>query len=230
MSDQSNQCKSFHSRPTVVCPLSAPGEQRAFHSPCFTAGTFIKTCEGEKRVEDIRVGDRVLTRDNGYQKVVWAASRKLTANELAAAPHLTPILIRQGALGRDLPMQDMQVSPQHRMLLCNPQIREWFQSDEVLICAEHLTCYPGIERSTVTQVHYVHFMFDQHEIVLADGCWSESFQPRDMSSAAMDASHRREILEIFPELAEDGATYAAARATVTAEQADILSGLLTQRL
>ena len=34
--------------------------------PCFTPGTMIATEHGERRAIDLRVGDRVLTRDNGF--------------------------------------------------------------------------------------------------------------------------------------------------------------------
>ena len=61
-------------------------------------------------------------------------------------------------------------------------------------------------------------MFEQHEIVLADGAWSESFQPSDMRVGAMDERHREELLTLFPELEEDTQEkYPAARKSVTAD-------------
>ena len=64
----------------------------------------------------------------------------------------------------------------------------------------HLT---GITRATAPEVTYVHFLCDQNEVVLADGTWSESFQPGDYSLAGLGDEQRQEIFEIFPELKTD---------------------------
>ena len=219
---------SKHNATVCTDMLSAPAtEQKAPVTPCFTAGALIKTDEGEVAAEDIRPGMRVLTRDNGYQPVIWASQRHLEPSDLEAHPHLVPICIRAGALAPSVPQQDLHVSPQHRILLSNTQIRKWFQSDEVLIAAEHMLCYPNIEQAEPEAVLYIHFMFRQHEIVLADGCWSESFQPTDMSIGAMGDAQRREILELFPELAVDADAYKAARITVDPAQAsEVLNSVL----
>lgn len=39
---------------------------------CFAAGTMIRTARGERPVEKLRVGDLVVTRDNGLQPLAWA--------------------------------------------------------------------------------------------------------------------------------------------------------------
>ena len=207
----------------VVCKdLGASGQlshQDTSYCPCFTPGTLIKTDHGELPVEEISVGMRVLTRDNGYQSVAWAGRRVLTSDVLKTIPALQPISIAQGALGPNLPERPTRVSPQHRMLLNNDQIRRWFETDEVLIAAHLLTCFEGISREDVGEVTYIHFMFEQHEIVLADGAWSESYQPSDMRLGAMDEKHRAELLSIFPELSDTSQTvFPAARPSIDAAQ------------
>ncbi|MGH1578028.1 Hint domain-containing protein [Planktotalea sp.] len=204
--------------PVVCKDLDAGGmlPHQAAYCPCFTPGTLVKTDYGECAVEDITVGMRVLTRDNGYQPVVWTGQRSLTKETLAQFSDLHPVQIAQGALGNNLPERDMKVSPQHRMLLNNAQIRQWFEADEVLIAAHLLTCFEGVERETVEDVTYIHFMCAQHEIVLADGAWTESYQPSDMRLGAIDERHRTELLSIFPELAEGAkSVFPAARATIS---------------
>ena len=64
--------------------------------PCFTPGTLIATPRGEVAVEELRVGDKIITRDNGMQEIRWLGRRDLSWSDLAAAPHLKPILVRQG--------------------------------------------------------------------------------------------------------------------------------------
>ena len=74
-------------------------------------------------------------------------------------------------------------------------------------------------RQAVCNESDIHFMFDQHEIVLADGAWSESYQPNDMRFGAIDERHREELVAIFPQLEEDTQRkYPAARPSIDAEQ------------
>ncbi|MEL6451338.1 MAG: Hint domain-containing protein [Pseudomonadota bacterium] len=193
--------------------------------PCFTPGTLIATPMGERRVEDLKAGDRVITRDNGIQEIRWVGHRDMTGQELASAPHLRPILIRQGALGKGLPERDMLVSPQHRVLISNDKTALYFEESEVLVAAKHLTDMDGIDMVEVSDTTYIHVMFDHHEVILSDGAWTESFQPGDMTLGAMGDAQRAEILELFPELATaDGvAAYASARRSLKKHEAQLLS-------
>ena len=186
--------------------------------PCFTPDVRIKTIRGEVPAGQLRVGDRVLTRDHGYQSIRWVGMRDLSRAEVMAAPQLGPVCIGAGALGRGLPARDMMVSPQHRVLVGNEKTQLWFGADEVLVSAVHLSCVEGIEQMADRAVSYVHFMFDHHEIVSGDGVWSESFQPGDKVLQGMDRAQRDELFVLFPELRDGGEhdAYSAARMTLRA--------------
>ena len=195
--------------------------------PCFTPGTLIATPKGERRVEDLKVGDRVITRDNGIQQIRWVGAREMTAADFGRAAHLRPVLIRQGALGHDLPERDMMVSPNHRVLVANDKTALYFEEREVLVAAKHLTGLDGVDVIDVSGTTYIHVMFDQHEVILSDGTWTESFQPGDMSLAGIGNAQRAEILELFPELATtDGiAGYSSARRSLKKHEATLLTAL-----
>ena len=192
--------------------------------PCFTPGTLIATPRGEVKVEELQVGDRVITRDNGIQTIRWVGKRDMTGAEFEAAEHLKPVLIRQGALGNGLPERDMMVSPNHRVLVANDKTALYFEEREVLVAAKHLTKMEGIDVVEVSGTSYIHVMFDRHEVILSDGTWTESFQPGDMSLAGIGEEQRREILELFPELAtQDGIEgYTAARRSLKKHEASLL--------
>ncbi|WP_417472216.1 Hint domain-containing protein [Leisingera sp.] len=192
--------------------------------PCFTPGTLIATPDGERRVEELKVGDRVITRDNGIQEIRWIGTRALAAADLADAEHLQPVLIRQGALGNGLPERDMMVSPNHRVLIANDKTALYFEDREVLVAAKHLTGLDGVDQVATSQVTYIHFMFDQHEVVLSDGAWTESFQPGDHSLRGLDNAQRNELFALFPELqSEQGRiSYAAARRALRKHEAHLL--------
>jgi len=171
------------------------------HTPCFTLGTMVATDKGAVAIEDLCVGDLVLTRDNGYRPLRWIGARRFDAAALARYPELQPVRILAGALGEGMPARDMLVSPQHQVLLFGVLARAWGDEAEVLVPATELEFLPGVIGESHASVTYVHVMFDTHEVIWADGCWSESFQPAQATLAGMHAAQRAEILAIFPELA-----------------------------
>lgn len=192
--------------------------------PCFTPGTRIATPTGERLVEELRAGDRIITRDDGIQEIRWVGSKRLSHDELQMMPHLRPVLIRAGALGHGLPERDMLVSPNHRMLVANDRTSLLFEEREVLVAAKHLVGNEGVERVSTLGTNYIHFMFDRHEVVLSDGAWTESFQPGDYTLGGIGNAQRNEILELFPDLErpEGIETYAAARRTLKRHEARLL--------
>jgi Ca2+-binding RTX toxin-like protein len=192
--------------------------------PCFTPGTLIATPKGEVPVETLRAGDRIITRDNGIQDIVWTGSRTLTWPELQVAHHLRPVLVRRGTLGHGLPERDLLVSPNHRLLVANDRTALYFDEHEVLVAAKHLIGARGVLQVDAAGVTYIHFMCAAHQVVLSDGAWTESFQPGDTTLKGMGNAQRTEIYELFPDLksAQGVADYAAARRTLRRHEARLL--------
>lgn len=192
--------------------------------PCFTPGTLIATPRGEIPVEELRAGDRVITRDNGIQQIRWVGRKDLTWADLSLNPHLKPILIRKGSLGNGLPERDMMVSPNHRVLVANDRTALYFDEHEVLVAAKHLVAGRGVHEVDSMGTSYLHFMFDRHEVVLSNGAWTESFQPGDYTLKGMGNAQRNEIFELFPDLkSEDGReAFGAARRTLKKHEAKLL--------
>lgn len=169
---------------------------------CYAAGTRILTPRGERRVEDLAPSDLVLTADNGPRPVRWVGKRTVPALEA-----LAPVRIREGALGNS---RDLLVSPQHRMLLTGYRAELLFGEGEVLAPAIHLVNDHDILRETGGMVTYVHVMFDQHEVIYAEGAASESFHPGQVGVDAIVAPAREELFRIFPELRADLSAYGPA--------------------
>ncbi|MAN97943.1 MAG: type I secretion protein [Roseovarius sp.] len=192
--------------------------------PCFTPGTAIATPRGEKLVEELKVGDKVITRDNGLQEIRWIGQRMLSGEELAKSPHLRPVLIRAGSLGHGLPERDMLLSPQHRILLNSDRAALYFEEREVLAAAKHLVGIEGVSQVETRAATYIHFMCDQHEVVLSNGTWTESFQPGEQVLDGMGAAQRDEIYDLFPELraVEGIEAYQAARRSLKRHEAQLL--------
>ncbi len=160
---------------------------------CFAAGTPITTITGEVAVEGLRVGDRVLTVDNGFQTVRWVGRRKVPAYSRFA-----PVLVKRGVLNND---RDLLVSPQHRMFVSSKIAQRVSGDGEILVPAKHLVGIDGVELRPQPMIEYVHFLFDNHELVFSAGAISESLFTGPEALKAVDPFARQEILGLFPELA-----------------------------
>lgn len=168
--------------------------------PCFTPSALITTPYGATPVENLRVGDLVITRTHGLQAIRWIGKKYITGARMFALPELRPILIRKHALGRNLPSRDLIVSPQHRMMMQHGLARLYFDSDVCLVPAKSLLALPGVSRLGFGSETYIHIMFDKHEVIYANDCATESFHPGEMILNRMERSVQDEIYEIFPEL------------------------------
>lgn len=168
---------------------------------CFTPGAIIATRTGLRPVETLRVGDWVQTRDNGFQKIRWIGRRRIASSDLQKTPSLRPILIRKDAFGPGRPGRDLQLSPQHRILINDWRASYLFDQPEVLASATSLrNDLSVVGVSTCQPVEYIHFMFDRHEVVLSNNLWTESFLPTGYSLSVLDAPQRDELFTLFPEL------------------------------
>ena len=135
--------------------------------PCFLRGTRIATLRGEVAVEDLRIGDLVVTATAGALPVTWIGTRGfitgLVNEHLRAA--LLPVRIAAGALGEACPARDLHVSPEHMLCL-----------EGVLIPAERLLNGTTITRADgFDVVQYFHIELPRHAVLYAEGAPAESF-------------------------------------------------------
>jgi len=167
----------------------------------FCAGTFIATEDGAAPVELITKDMRVHTRDNGLQSVAWTGIREISFSDMFSTRGLRPVLIRADALGPGAPDHDIEVSPNHRVLVkasraispfAEPvaRARGRFMENEVLIAARHLVDGEGVVWAEPADLQYFQLMFATDQVILADGLWSESFRPDAAVLEAMEPQMR----------------------------------------
>ncbi|MEM7470473.1 MAG: Hint domain-containing protein [Pseudomonadota bacterium] len=180
--------------------------------PCFTAGTRILTPKGAVRAEALRAGDWVTTADNGPQQIRWIGRRRISESDLYRDHSLWPVRILAHSMGRHLPERDLLVSRQHRMLVSSKIAERMFGTSEVLVSATKLTALPGIfVDQMVHEVVYIHFLFDAHQIVFAEGAQSESLYLGREAERALSPEGRCEVSRVFPELGRKTPALAPAR-------------------
>ena len=177
---------------------------------CFTEATRLRTPDGDRPVEELQPGDRVITRDDGAQEVLWVGSSHITGARLHVHPELRPIRIRAEALGHALPDGELVVSPQHRVLIRSPEAMVLFNTDEVLVAAADLLNDRSITRlGALRGLTYYHLLLTRHQVVWANGVASESFHPAEMALDRLERGQRDRLYRLFPEVAADPARYGA---------------------
>lgn len=158
-------------------------------SSSFLRGTRITLATGAQvAVEDLRPGDRILTRDDGPQPLRWIGQTTLRATGAFA-----PVLIRKGALNNE---NDLILSPDHRVFIWQRQDRIGAGRKEVLVKARNLVNGRDVLRLDGGFVDYFQLLFDAHQIIYAEGIAAESLFAGPGTRAALPESlastrHRR---------------------------------------
>jgi hypothetical protein len=215
-------------RHTIVACTERVKLRRAAAQPaviCFTPGTRLQTAHGNVDVADIRPGDRISTRDDGAQGVLWTGRRRMSGARLFALPAERPVRIRAGALGPGRPERDLTVSPEHRVLIGGPGPRALWGEPEVLVRAGDLVGRRGISVDhSLRETWYIHLMLERHEVVRADGADVETFHPGYMGLEALSPDQRQTLIRARPDLDRDPFAYGPpARRMLSRGEAAILA-------
>ena len=190
---------------------------------CFAAGTLIAIPGGERPVEDLRIGDLVLTVDHGAQPLVWTGA---SAQDWSRDHHPDkPILFKAGSIGHGGPIRDLMVSPQHRVLISGPD-----DPVGVFVPAKSLLGQPGVRQmSGCRSVVYHHIMLEQHQVVISNGTRTESFFPGQTALRMMAPSLRASALNALMRvtMGEGLGRYPLARKVLSVRRAQSAFGAAT---
>jgi hypothetical protein len=150
----------------------------------FTRGTHITMASGAQvRVEDLQVGDKVLTRDDGPQAIRWIGQ-----NTLRAVGDFAPVVIRKGVLHNE---NDLVMSPDHRIFIYQRQDNLGAGRPEVMVKVRHLINGVTVWQQDGGFVEYFQLLFDDHQIIFAEGIAAESLliDPRTRAAVPIGADH-----------------------------------------
>ncbi len=153
----------FHA--TAVPTNAASTQVTVDTTACYCAGTLILTSGGERPVETLAPGDRVVTASGGAVPVRWIGHRRIDFRAHPNRAAVQPVRILAGAFGDGLPRRDLLVSPEHAVFTAG-----------VLVPAGRLVGCPGIAVDTVLDsTVYYHIELPRHDVVFAEGLPCESW-------------------------------------------------------
>lgn len=148
-------------------PPPAGGGGRGVH--CFLKGTEILTPEGERPIEELRIGDEVLTLAGEARPIKWIGRRQFERGGQGSWDDaVAPIKIARGAFNGDAPHRDLCVSYGHRFLI-----------NGLLVPAVDLVNDDSIVRLKSMRadvLEYLHIELESHDVVLANGVPSETLE------------------------------------------------------
>jgi hypothetical protein len=132
---------------------------------CYLAGTLIATPEGEVEVERLAPGGTVLTLSGAARRVVWVGTGRVLATR-GRRNAATPVIVRKGALGDNVPHTDLRVTKAHSLYI-----------DGVLVPVEFLVNHRTILWDDHAQeVTIYHIELETHDVLLANGAPAESYR------------------------------------------------------
>ncbi len=149
-----------------VATSDATGTTLAY-AACYCAGTRIRTDAGEMAIEDLAIGDRVVTVDGASRPIRWIGRRDYSAESASTHPRVLPVRIAAGALADEIPARDLYVSPLHGI---------WLEPEAALVPAMRLLNGVSITRADRGgAVRYLHIELERHDLIFAEGAPAETF-------------------------------------------------------
>jgi hypothetical protein len=154
----------FHTTGSVAVTTNAAGTVLT-DQVCFVAGARVATPSGEVPVEQLAVGDMVLTQRGAAKPITWIGhGRVLAARGRRSAA--TPVIVRRGALADNVPHCDLHLTKGHSLYF-----------DGALIPVEFLVNHRSIVWDDQAQeVEVYHIELASHDVLIANGAPAESYR------------------------------------------------------
>lgn len=135
---------------------------------CFLKGTKIRTADGERKVEDLAVGNILPTLFGGMRPIQWVGRYSYRKSDSAKpwANDARPVRIASSALAPNVPSADLFVSSGHALFI-----------DDVLVLAGDLINATTITRYAADEfdeLEYYHIKLDGHDVIYAEGAACET--------------------------------------------------------
>ena len=154
---------------------------------CFLAGTRIRTAHGEQLIENLQEGEQIKTHDGVLKTIKWLCIQTINIKHPVNPLRRNPVCFKKGSLGHNFPKSDLCTSPDHAMFV-----------DGLLINAGALVNGVNIISTQPKEdFKYYHIELDSHELIIAEGCPTESYLPQHENRS--DYDNAEEFNARYPE-------------------------------
>ena len=135
---------------------------------CFLENTLITVRDSNLvPVQKLKIGDEVLTGNGTYEKILWIG-RQTVNNTMFTDYRHAPVCISAGALGDNLPLVDLYVTPNHGMIIDGLVINA-----AALVNDSTIRFVPLSEMTS--EFTYYHIETANHDEIYANGSLAETF-------------------------------------------------------
>ncbi|WP_168356038.1 Hint domain-containing protein [Sphingomonas gei] len=131
---------------------------------CFAEGTQILTPSGGRAVEQLAVGDAVLTAAGQERAIRWVGWMTAFPARYPRPGEVNPVRVKAHAFAPSVPERDVRLSPGHAVHV-----------EGVLVPVGHLVNGATIIQESVESIRYFHIELDTHDVLLAEGLPCESY-------------------------------------------------------
>lgn len=156
----------------ILVVKQADGSYKMTITKCFLSGTHIMTENGERVVEELAVGDQIITFKDGkevLQTIVWVGSMDVDVNNYSNKETLYPIRIKAHAFGLNQPHRDLLVTPEHTIY-----VDGGLTPARMLVNGRSIIVDKSIEKYTVHHIETI-----EHSIILSENLLTESYLNTD---------------------------------------------------
>jgi Ni/Co efflux regulator RcnB len=143
---------------------------------CFLRGTAIRTAEGDRKIEDLTVGDLLPTVFGGACPIQWIGRYRYKKSDPVKpwVRNVMPIRIARSALGPSVPYANLYLSEGHALLI-----------DGVLVAAGSLvndTTITRYDARELDELEFFHIKLERHDVIYAEGAPTETLLEVDESA------------------------------------------------
>jgi Hint domain len=135
---------------------------------CFLRGTRIRTADGDRKVEDLVIGDLLPTAFGQIRPIQWIGRYpyKKSDNSKPWVKDALPVRITRSALGPNVPSSDLYVTKWHAVLF-----------DNVLVPVANLingTTIALYNAKELAELEFFHIKLESHDVIYAEGAPCET--------------------------------------------------------